>query len=114
RHRDEKPRHRCNRTSCRRRGAALFGRIRKRLLPLDKRKKFERNGGVALLQTRRVLRQPVLHADPSDLHPGVGRLPVQAHADERKPPKRWPRLGPAEARRHATTPGYPEIRTRLL
>ena len=30
-----------------------------------------------------LLRQPVLHADPPDLHPGQRRSPVEAHADER-------------------------------
>ncbi len=43
--------------------------------------------------------QPLLHADPPDLHPGVGRLPVQAHADERVAAQRRPHLGAEEGRR---------------
>ena len=48
-----------------------------------------------------LLRQPLLHADPPDLHPGQRRLPVEAHADERVAAQRRPRLGAEEAR--ATT-----------
>ena len=32
-------------------------------------------------QARRAVRQPLLHPDPPDLHPGQRRLPVEAHAD---------------------------------
>ncbi len=39
----------------------------------------------------------MLHADPPDLHPGLGRAPVEADADERVAAQRRPRLG-AEAR----------------
>ena len=34
-------------------------------------------------RARRVLRQPVLHADPPDVHPAGRRHAVEAHADER-------------------------------
>ncbi len=44
----------------------------------------------------RALRQSLLHADPSDLHPGQRRLPEQAHADVRVAPQRRPRLGAEE------------------
>ena len=37
--------------------------------------------------------QPVLHADPPDVHPGLGRLPVEADADVGVAAQRWPRLG---------------------
>ena len=53
----------------------------------------------------RVLRQPLLHADPPDLHPGQGRLPVQAHADERVAAQRRPRVGAQGARRRPATRG---------
>ena len=48
------------------------------------------------LQEGRVLRQSLLHADPSDLHPGQRRSPVQAHAHVRVAAQRRPGLG-AEA-----------------
>ena len=44
-----------------------------------------------------LLRQPLLHADPPDLHPGLGRLPVEAHADERVAAQRRPHLGAARS-----------------
>jgi hypothetical protein len=42
---------------------------------------LERHRRLARPQTRRAVRQPVFHADPSDLYSGVGRGPVQAHVD---------------------------------
>ena len=45
-----------------------------------------------------LLRQPVLHADPSDLHPGQRRSSVEADADEREPAQRRPRLGAEDSR----------------
>ena len=51
-----------------------------------------------------LLRQPLLHADPPDLHPGQRRLPVEAHADERVAAQRRPRLGAEEAGRQALAP----------
>ncbi len=41
----------------------------------------------------RLLRQPLLHPDPPDLHPAHRRPPVQAHADERVAAQRRPDLG---------------------
>ena len=38
---------------------------------------------LARIQARRVFRQPLLHADSPDLHPGQRRLPVQAYVDVR-------------------------------
>ena len=81
----------------RRRGAG-DGRLRQRLLPVDQRQGLQRHRGLARLQARRRVRQPLLHADPPDLHPGERRPPVQAHADVRVAAQRRPRLG-AEARR---------------
>ena len=78
-------------------------RLRQRLLPLDQRGELQRDGDLARAQARRLLRQPVLHADPPDLHPGQRRLPVEAHADEREPAQRRPRLG-ADARRATSAP----------
>ena len=48
-----------------------------------------------------LLRQPVLHADPPDLHPGERRPPVEADADERVAPERRARLGAEDAGRQA-------------
>ena len=52
-----------------------------------------------------LLRQPLLHPDPPDLHPGVGRLPVQADADERVAAQRRPHLGARRAARTSATRG---------
>ena len=46
--------------------------------------------------------QPLLHADPPDLHPGLRRAPVQADADERVAAQRRPDLGAQEQGRTAT------------
>ncbi len=51
---------------------------------------------VAGLQERRLVRQPVLHADSSDLHPGQRRAPVEADADERVVAQRWAGVGAEE------------------
>ena len=40
-----------------------------------------------------LLRQPLLHADPPDLHPGLRRPPVEADPDERVAAQRRPGLG---------------------
>ena len=45
------------------------------------------------LQARRALRQPLLHPDPPDLHPGHRRPPVQADPDVRVAAQRRPHLG---------------------
>ena len=47
----------------------------------------------------RLLRQPVLHADPPDVHPAVRRVPVEAHADVGVAAQRRPDLGAEERRR---------------
>ena len=43
--------------------------------PLDERQGLQRHRDLSRVQARRVLRQPVLHADPSDLHSRHRRLP---------------------------------------
>ena len=50
-------------------GAALHRRLRQRLLPLDQRQELQRHRRLARPQARRLLRQPLLHPDPPDLHP---------------------------------------------
>ena len=55
-------------------------------------------------EARRVLRQPVLHADPPHVHPGERRLPVEAHADVGVVAQRRPGLG---ARSRSTTRARP-------
>ena len=42
----------------------------------------QRDRHLARAPPRRVLREPLLHADPPDLHPAERRLPVEAHADD--------------------------------
>jgi succinate dehydrogenase / fumarate reductase flavoprotein subunit len=59
-------------------------------------------------QARRRLRQPVLHADPPDLHPGQRRLPVEADADVGVAAQRRPRLGAEEEGRQAQGRQIPE------
>ena len=58
--------------------------------------------------------QPLLHADPPDLHPGHRRLPVEADADERVAAQRRPHLGAAKTGRHARAGPDPRGRARLL
>src|SRR2546422_7814691 len=50
--------------------------------PLDEREGVERDGDLARAQTRRLLRQPVFHADPPDVYPGERRAPVEARSEE--------------------------------
>ena len=42
--------------------------------------------------------KPLLHADPSDLHPGQRLIPVEAYPDVRKSPERRTGLGPESLR----------------
>ena len=53
----------------RRRGRPRHRRLRQRLLSLDEREGLERHGHLARAQARRGVRESLLHADPSDLHP---------------------------------------------
>ena len=52
----------------------------------------------------RPLRQPMLHADPPDLHPGQRRLPVEADPHVRVAPQRRPHLGAEERGRRRQGP----------
>ena len=65
----------------RRCGGAGDRRLRQRLLSFDQRQGLERHGDLARAQARRAVRQSLLHADPSDVHSGFRRLPVEADAD---------------------------------
>ena len=53
------------------RRAAVHRRLRQRLLPLDQRQVLQRVGHLAGPPPGRAVRQPLLHADPPHLHPGV-------------------------------------------
>ncbi len=81
------------------RGRARHRRLLERLLPLDEREGLQRHRGLARAQARRGVREPLLHADPPDLHPAVRRHAVQAHADERVAAQRRAHLGADEGRR---------------
>ena len=50
-------------------GRAGDRRLRQRVLPLHQRQGLQCHGDLARLQAGRRLRQPLLHADSSDLHP---------------------------------------------
>src|SRR5205814_697019 len=56
---------------------------------------------VARVEAGRVLREPLLHADPPDVHPRQRRLPVEAHADVGVAAQRRSHLGAAATRRPA-------------
>ena len=77
------------------------GGYSQRLLPVDQRHGLQHHGDLAGPPPRRLLRQPVLHPDPPDLHPAERRVPVEAHADVGVAPQRRPHLGAEEPRRHA-------------
>ena len=62
----------------------------------------------------RAVRQPVLHADPPDVHPGERRLPVEAHADVRVAAQRRARVGAEADGRPALARPDPRGRSRLL
>ena len=84
-----------------RRGGAGHRRLRQRLLSFDQRQGLELHGHLARAQARRAVRQSLLHADPPHLHSGLGRLSVEADADERIAAQRRPHLGAAEEGRQA-------------
>ena len=56
-------------------------------------RRLQRHRHLPRVQARGRVRQPVLHADPPDLHPRHRRPPVEAHADARVAAQRRPRLG---------------------
>ncbi len=114
RHRHARHGHGRARDAPRGRGRARDRRLRQRLLPLDQREGLQRHRDLARLQEGRRLREPLLHADPPDLHPGPRRLPEQAHADERVAPQRRAHLGAEAPERHAAAARDPRGRARLL
>ena len=65
-------------------------------------------------QAGRLSCQPVLHADSSDLHPGVGLSSVEVDADERELEERRARLGPESRGRPPLPRSDPGGRARLL
>ena len=74
----------------------------------------QRHRHLARAQARRAVRQPLLHPDSPDLHSGLGRVPVEAHADERVAAQRRPRVGAGEEGRHAAAQPDSGRRARLL
>ena len=68
-HHHAQPRHRKDRVVRRRRGRPRHRRLCQRLLPLDECDGFERDRHLARVSPRRRVRESLLHADPSDLHP---------------------------------------------
>ncbi len=114
RHRLPQPDHRRARVARRQRGAAVHGRLRHGVLPVDQRRQLERHGRLARPQAGRLLRQPLLHADSPDLHPRQRRPPVEADADVREPPQRRPRVGAEEPGRPAPRRPDSGVGARLL
>ena len=103
RHRRARHGHRRDRDAPRRRRRAGHRRLRQRLLPLHQRQGLQRHGDLARAPQGRAVRQPLLHPDPPDLHPGQRRPPVEADADVGVAAQRRPRLG-AEGRAATTAP----------
>ncbi len=60
------------------------------------------------------VRQPLLHADPPDLHPGERRVPVEAHPHVGVAAQRRAHLGPEEPRRDPPRRPDPRRGPRLL
>ena len=71
RHRRARPRHRRDQLARGARGGPRDRRLRQRVLPVDEREGLQRHRDVSRVQARRRVREPVLHADPPDLHPGL-------------------------------------------
>jgi len=115
RHRDPRPHHRRDPIARRPRRDPRDRRLRQRVLPVDQRQGQQRDGELPRLQARRRVRQPLLHADPPDLHPGVRRLPVEADPDVGVAAERRPGLGAQEQGRLRQAPRrHPRRRARLL
>ena len=115
RHHRPRPGHRRDRDPPRRRGRARHRRLRQRLLPLDQRDGLQRHRGVARAPQGRLHGQPLLHADPPDLHPGHRHAPVEADADVGVAAQRRPDLGAEEQGRLREGPArHPRGGPRLL
>ncbi len=71
--RHHRPRHghRRDRAARGRRRRARHRRLRQRVLPVHERQGLQHHGDLAGARAGRVLRQPLLHPDPPDLHPGL-------------------------------------------
>ena len=106
RQRDHHPQsgHRKNRSARRRCRRARDRRLRQRFLSFDQRARLQRHRHLSRLQKGRALRQSLFHPDPSDLHSGQRRKPIEADADVGIAPQRRPRLG-AEAAGRQTAAG---------
>ncbi len=100
RHRHTQPSNRRGPLVRRRRGRAGHRRLRQRLLPLHQRQGLQLHRHLAGLSPRRVLRQPLFHADSPHVHSGDRRPSVETDADVGVAPQRRPRLGPEEEGRH--------------
>ena len=100
---DHHPRHgdRRRRAPCRPRRGAGDRRLQQRLLPVDQCQGIERHRRLARPPPRRPVRQSLLHADPSDLHSGFGRLSIEADADVRVAAQRRADLGAQRSERQA-------------
>ena len=97
------------------RGAALHRRLRHGLLPVDQRGELERHRRVARAQARRASSPtPATRRFTRPASRSRGDAPVEAHADEREPAQRRPRLGAEEAGRQASAGADPRGRARLL
>ncbi|CAA9405003.1 MAG: Succinate dehydrogenase flavoprotein subunit, partial [uncultured Pseudonocardia sp.] len=114
RHHRPRPRQRRDHHAPRRRRRARERRLRQRVLPVDQRQGLQRHGELAGPPQGRAVRQPLLHPDPPHVHPGVGRPPEQAHADERVAAQRRPRLGAQGDGRHPRPRRHTRGRARLL
>jgi hypothetical protein len=77
---------------CPRRGA-LYRRLWQRVLPEHQRHDVQHHCRLARTPPGRFFRQPMLHSNPPNLHPGFGRIPIQTHPDVRIAPQRWRCLG---------------------
>ena len=90
------------------------GRLRQRVLPVDQCQGQQRHRDVAGAPAGRAVRQPLLHPDPPDLHPGQRRAPVEADADERVAAQRRARVGADGAGRPPAAGRHPGGPARLL
>ena len=114
RHRYPQPGHRRDRHALRRCRHSGHRRIRERLLSFHQRQGVQRHRDLARPQARRTLRESLLHADSPHVHPGLRRLPVQAHSDVRIAAQRRPHLGAQDKGRQAAAQSDSGERARLL
>ena len=101
-----RPRHGRDRPPHRPRGGAGDRRIFECVLPLHQRQGLQHLGDLAGSSPGRGLRQPLLHADPPDLHPPERRVPVEADADVGVVAQRRPDLGSQGSRPRSDGPNH--------